>query len=220
MTPIRERIEGFDDVGSFEIPYARLPARARTAYSAEFVRWSDIAGESERSLLSRPKAGEATVRALLSAAEDAVAAHRRAHASEDRTAAEVAVPRALDELDRRDRIILSARVWTDQPQSLPVVAEQLGVSPSWVQRNQSRARARFTELLADPVHSDIARWAAELGDSLGSYAPARFVDKQLGHIGVNPRSEHARVVVPRGPVHVPRRLVRECPRSRPRWRCR
>lgn len=195
MTPIHELIEGLDEVGSFEIPYARLPARARTAYSAEFVRWSDIAGESERSLLSRPKAGRATVRALLSAAEDAVAANRRARASGDQIAVPEAVERALGELARRDRMLLSARVWPDQPRSLPVVAAKLGVSPSWVQRNLPRARAAFAELLTNPVHATIARRAVDLGASLGSYAPARFVDDELGRIGVNPGSEAARVLL-------------------------
>lgn len=195
MTPIRELIEGFDEVGSFEIPYARLPARARTAYAQEFVRWSDIGGESERSLLSRPKAGQSTVRAVLAAAEDAVAANRRARTQGVRVAPEVAVARLLDELGQRDRILLSARVWTDQPRSLTAVAEQLGLSPSSVQRIQPRALARFAELIADPVHFTIARWAAELGDSLGLYAPTRFVNDRLHRIGVDPESESARVLL-------------------------
>jgi hypothetical protein len=65
-TPLRELIVGFDDVASGAIPYARLPRRAGSDYSTEFVRWSDIAEQTVHLLLSRRRgAGEAAVGAVL-----------------------------------------------------------------------------------------------------------------------------------------------------------
>src|SRR6478752_10220853 len=63
--PINELIDGLDDIAALAIPYARLPRRAYNVFSAEFASWSDIAGQTVSALLSRPKAGEGTVRALL-----------------------------------------------------------------------------------------------------------------------------------------------------------
>jgi len=69
--PINELIDGLDDIAALAIPYARLPRRAYNVFSAQFASWSDIAGQTLSALLSRPKAGEGTVRALLTAAADA-----------------------------------------------------------------------------------------------------------------------------------------------------
>ena len=63
--PINELIDGLDDIAALAIPYARLPRRAYNVFSAQFASWSDIAGQTMSALLSRPKAGEGTVRALL-----------------------------------------------------------------------------------------------------------------------------------------------------------
>src|SRR6476646_2591973 len=79
--PINELIDGLDAIAALAIPYARLPRRAYNVFSAEFASGSDIAGQTVSALLSRPKAGEGTVRALLTAAADAVAAHRAAATS-------------------------------------------------------------------------------------------------------------------------------------------
>jgi hypothetical protein len=72
-TPLRELVAGLDDVAGLAIPYARLARRAGNVFSAEYVFWSDIAGQTVHSLLSRPMAGEGTVRAVLVAAQNTVA---------------------------------------------------------------------------------------------------------------------------------------------------
>jgi len=101
--PINELIDGLDDIAALAIPYARLPRRAYNVFSAQFASWSDIAGQTVSALLSRPKAGEGTVRALLTAAADAVAAYQAA-ATSSRVGAATAVRRLLAELDDRDQI--------------------------------------------------------------------------------------------------------------------
>ena len=68
--PITELIDGLDDIAAVAIPSARLPRRAYNVFSAQFASWSDIAGQTVSALLSRPKAGEGSVRALLTAAAD------------------------------------------------------------------------------------------------------------------------------------------------------
>jgi hypothetical protein len=192
---IRELTDGLDDVGSVAIPYASLPGRARSAFSAQFVYWSDIAGETVQSLLRTPKAGKVTVRAMLLAAEEAVARGRADRESRGPESAAAVVQRLLDQLDDRDRVMLSARVYAEQPRPLKMVAEQLGVSAGWVHRNQRRVRARFAELLADPAHREVVRRASELGDRLGTYVPRQFVDEQLRGAGIDPEGEAARVLL-------------------------
>lgn len=64
---LRDLIARLDDVGELPIPYARLPRRLGS-YSEEFPRWVDVAGQTPRELLERPKLGAAAVRALISAA--------------------------------------------------------------------------------------------------------------------------------------------------------
>ena len=75
-TSLRRLIAGLDDIAGLAIPYARLPRRASSAFAAEFACWSDIAGHTVESLLRRPRAGAATVRAVLNAAHEAVAKHQ------------------------------------------------------------------------------------------------------------------------------------------------
>jgi hypothetical protein len=146
-TPLRELVAGFGEIAALPIPYARLPRRLGT-YAQEFPRWSDVAAQTPQALLSRPKVGDAAVRALVQAAQEAVKTHRTSAAAGG-VGAEAAVARLVGQLDDFDRTILSARVWTPHPQSQRVVAERLGVHPVSVQRNQPRAQARFAELLAD-----------------------------------------------------------------------
>jgi hypothetical protein len=192
--PLRELVAGLDDVAGWAIPYARLPRRAGNAYSAQFLRWSDIAGQTVHSLLSRSGAGEGTVRALLVAAHDAVAKHELTTTGE-RVAVAAAVRRLLDELDERDRAMLSARVWTSRPLPQGTVARRLGVAKVWVHRHQPRAEARFEELLADPVHHEVSEHAAALGRRLGPYLPADVVVTELCRLDVDPDGEAAQVLL-------------------------
>jgi hypothetical protein len=72
-TPIGDLVAGFADISALQIPYARLPARARTNYAPAFARWSDLADETLTSLIKRPKGGRATVRTIIGAARAMIA---------------------------------------------------------------------------------------------------------------------------------------------------
>lgn len=182
--PIGELVAGLDTVGALAIPYARLPRRAFTAYAGEFVRWSDLAGQTVESLLERRWAGESTVKALLAAAENAVASYRAAQKAPG-VGASTAVHRLLSEMSERDVAVLAAQVWPDQPQPQSLVAEQLGVSKVWLTRNRRRIVARFGELLDDPVHRCVQESADRLCSRLGSYAPASLVAAELQGLDVD-----------------------------------
>jgi hypothetical protein len=184
-------IDGLDDVATLPIPYGRLPRRAYNNYSAQFTCWSDIAGQTVSSLLSRPKAGEATVRALLAAATDAVAAYRAA--ATHRRVGATKVQRLVSQIDERDRLLLSARLWAPHPQTQRTLAHRLGVHNAWVQRNQPRAQARLADLVADPAHREVSDYAIELGRRLGPLVPQDVVAAQLCRLEVNPSSDPAQV---------------------------
>ena len=189
-----ELVPGLNDVAALMIPYARLPTRASTAFGAEFLCWADIAGQTVDALLSRRNAGAATVRAVLAAALDVVAKQKRAATSEQ-LGANAAVQRLLSEFDERDHAMLSARVWAQPPQSHDTVAQRLGVTKVWVIRHQSRAEAKFAELLADPIHREVRAHAEELGRRLGPYLPAQIIESDLHRLGVDPDSDAAHVLL-------------------------
>jgi hypothetical protein len=153
------------------------------------------------SLLRRPRAGEATVRAVLAAAHDAVAKHQASAVKPVGPAA--AVRRLLDELDERDRFMVAARLWAQRPLPQGVVAQQLGVTKAWVNRNQPRATAKFAELLADPTHEEVGEHAAELARRLGPYTPADAVAAELRRLGQEahpPKGNHS---CPKSTTHSP-----------------
>ena len=81
------------------------------------------------------------MRALLTAAADAVAAYQAA-ATSSRVGAATAVRRLVAELDDRDRAMLSARLWAPRAESQRTLADRLGLNIAWIQRNQPRAQAR------------------------------------------------------------------------------
>lgn len=187
-------IDGLDEIADLAIPYGRLPRRAHTAYASDLRVWSDLAATSVDELLRRPKAGEATARAMVTAAKDTVRAYRGAATKGDVTAA-AAVQRLVDQLDERDRIILSTRVWATRPQPQRVVAERLGVDSVSIRRNQPRAEVRFSELLDDPWHHSVSTYARWLQARLGPYVPADVVAGELRALAVDPDSEIARVLL-------------------------
>jgi hypothetical protein len=203
-TPLRELIVGLDDVADWAIPYAQLPRRARSDYSTEFFRWSDIADQTVHSLLSRRRgAGEGTVSAVLAAARDAVVKHKLV-ATGERVGATAAVRRLLDALDDRDRAILMDRVFTPRPLTQGAVAQRHGMNKAWVRRNEPRAKARLGELLADPIHHEVTEHAEQLSRRLGPYLPANVVVAQLHGLGVDPDSEPAWVLLHLAGRYVPR----------------
>lgn len=181
--PIGELVAGLDTVGALAIPYARLPRRVHSAFAEEFVRWSDLAGQTVESLLSRRKAGASTVNALLAAAEDAVAGYRAA-AQAPRVGAPTAVKQLLSQMSERDVAVLSAQVWPDQPQPQGVIADQLGVSKAWLTRNRRRIAARFAELLDEPAHCGVREFAGQLSSRVGSYASEQLVTEELQRLGI------------------------------------
>ena len=181
-------IAGLDSVGTFAVPYARLPRRLGT-YAAEFPCWADYANQTPRALLARPKLGAAAVWALIEAGREAVRVRRETMAA-GRVGAYAAVTRMVKQLDDFDRAVLSAQVWALDPRPQREVAKQLGVHQASVGRNLPRAQARFTELLADPAHHEVAEHADELRRRLGPYVPAETVRVELRRIGVDPSSPH------------------------------
>lgn len=194
-TPLRDLVEGLEEIDAQRIPYARLPRRL-SAQSDVFVRWSDIASETPRSLLARPKVGQTAVRAVVEAAVDAVAVQRAIDGGR-RVGAVGAVEQLLGRLSESDCAVLSARVWVrcPDPRASADAAKRLGVSEVSVRRNQSRAVARFQELLAEPAHREVRDVAVGLGLRLGPYAPTDLVDAELGEAGVDPDGRVADVLL-------------------------
>ncbi len=105
VAQLRDLVPGLDTIGSFAIPYARLPRRLG-AYAEEFPRWADIASQTPQALLLRPKLGAAAVRALIGTAREAVRVSQDTLAA-GRVGAEAAVARLIGQLDDFDRAILA-----------------------------------------------------------------------------------------------------------------
>lgn len=186
--PLRDLIAGLDSVGSFAVPYARLPRKCG-AYASEFPHWADLADQTPQALLARPTLGYAAVQALIEAGRDAVRVRSETVAA-GKVGADAAVTRMLGQLDDFDRAILSARVLTMDPRLQREVAEEFGVHQASVGRNLPRARARFAELLADPAHHEVGEHAEELRRRLGPYLPADVARVELRRLGIDPSSPH------------------------------
>lgn len=193
-TPIGDLVAGFADIAALQIPYARLPARARTNYDATFVRWSDLADETLTSLIKRPKGGEATVRAIIGAARAAIATVQSPKVREDRDVA-AAVGELLACLPERDRIILARRVWAREPLAKKDVATQLGTNGTWISRHQPRAEARFAELCADPEHRRVVDQAEPLRRRLGPVTSEHHIGSALNALGIDANSEGGAMLV-------------------------
>jgi hypothetical protein len=183
---ISDLIAGLDTIGAFVIPFARLPRRLGT-YTAEFPCWADVADQTPRALLTRPKLGAAAVRALILAGRAAVQIRRDSVAA-GAVGAVAAVTRLVEQLDDFDRAILSAQDWALDPGTQREVAERCGVHQVSVGRNLPRARARFAELLADPVHHEVCDHADELRRRLGPYLQPEVARAELRRLGLDPSS--------------------------------
>lgn len=193
VAQLRDLVPGLDSIGSFAIPFARLPRRLG-AYAAEFPRWADVASQTPQALLLRPKLGDSAVRALIETAREAVRINQDTIAA-GRVGAEAAVARLIGQLDDFDRAILAALQWALDPVSKRVIAERLGVHPVSVQRNLPRAQARFAELLADPAHQEVGELADEVRCRLGPYVPAAVVGVELRRLGIEPSGQTAEVLL-------------------------
>jgi hypothetical protein len=193
VAQLRDLVTGLDSIGSFAIPFARLPRRLG-AYAEEFPRWADVASQTPQALLLRPKLGASAIRALIETAREAVRINQDTIAA-GKVGAEAAVARLIGQLDDFDRAILTALEWALDPVSKRVVAERLGVHPVSVQRNLPRAQARFAELLADPAHQEIVELADEMRCRLGPYVPADVVGVELRRLGIEPSGQTVEVLL-------------------------
>ena len=192
-TRVRDLVAGFDSIGPFAIPYARLPRRLG-AYAEQFPRWADVAGETPQKLLSRPKLGAAAVAALLRAAHDAVHAHAQA-ATAGQVTAEEAVNSVLNRLSDFDRALLAGRRWTTPPVAMTALAQQLAVAPATLSRNLPRADRRLDELLSDPIHGEVREYATQIVCQLGPLVPDDLAAAALRGLHLHPASEVARFLL-------------------------
>ena len=195
-------VEGFRKIGDLPIPFASLPGRARKAYPGFYRLWSDLADVTIADLLAH-KPGERTVAALVIAARQEVAAYRKAKARKPASPVQ-ACARLLDALDVRDRLVVTGRIIAREPTPQVEVARQAGVNnATWVVRHQSRIAARVGELLDHPAHADVIGYAEQLRTLLGSYAPASAADAALLHLGVQPISVAADLLLYAAGPYIP-----------------
>lgn len=192
-TRLGDLIAGLDTIGSFAIPYARLPRRLST-YAAEFPSWTDVADQTPHALLARPKLGAAAIRALILAGRRAVQIRRDTVAA-GRVGAPAAVTRMVEQLDDVDQVMLSMLYWAPEPASHRDVAERLGVHQVSISRNLPRARLRLAEMLADPAHHEVVEHADELRRRLGPYVPTEVVRVELRRLGFDPSSVAAEALL-------------------------
>lgn len=183
-TPIRDLIDGLDDIADQAIPYGWLPGRARTFYGPDFATWSDLADHTITSLVERPKGGLGTVRSILTAAREAVTVARSTPAGEPADAA-TATRRLIDRLTAYDYTVLSTRRWPLRPTPTREIARQLGVALVNVQRNHPRAYRRFTDLLADPAHAAVTDYAHDLRRRLGPLTDEHAARQALHDLGLD-----------------------------------
>ena len=181
---IGELVDGFAEIADQAIPYAWLPGRARTFYGTDFSTWSDLASETIDTLVNRPKGGIGTVRAIVIAAHEAVATARATRDDEPLDAA-TTISRLLDRLTAYDHGLLSARVWTLNPLTIPVTAHQLGATQVNVQRATPRAYRRLQDLLTDPAHAAVGDYAEQLRHRLGPLTREHTAARALRDLGLD-----------------------------------
>jgi len=191
---IGELVAGFDAVANLRIPYGKLPPRARSLYASRYTTWSDIAETTIAELLESRSSGVRTVASIVAAAHDAV--------SQLADSVDGPQPSLADGLDRlvagigeRDHHVLRARAWGSTQVTQERLAEELGVHPTWLWRNESRIRSRFAELLSEPGHFRIRQSADELRRRLGIYVPRETVESEIQQLGLEPTSEAARLLL-------------------------
>ncbi|MBX7451903.1 hypothetical protein GR927_28265 [Mycolicibacterium sp. 3033] len=190
---LRDLVPGFDDIGEWLIPYARLPRRL-SDYANEFVRWADIADQTPHALLQRPRVGVAAVDALVQAAHDTVHAHAQA-AIARQDSAEQAVTAVLGRLTDFDRALLEGRRWCYPPVLTATLAEELGVAGATLSRNLPRAERRLAELLNDPLHSAVCDYATRLAKQLGPLLPDDLVEATLRGLRIDPAGQTAQFLL-------------------------
>lgn len=208
-------VAGLEEIGSIPIPYARLPGRAASTYRPHYTYWADLTDEPMEDLMALRGAGERTLRATVAAAIETVAAHR-AGRSRRRRSALTAARILLDRLDPVDRTMLTRLVFPIDPvprEHAALIADELGVDPTWFERHRPRAKRRFAEMLAEPAHGDVLRRADALRTALGPYTPGHRVSDHLRELRLDPGGAEAQMYLyiagpyaPRGDWHENRAL--------------
>lgn len=193
-TPVVELVDGLAEIGGHQIPYGWLPVRAHSAYAAEFTVWSDLAAETIPTLVERPYAGEATVRAVLLMARESVERNRSAASSCSSSLPSV-LTRFIERFDDYDRLVLSARGWALRPQSIGDTATRLGVAKVNIHRNEPRSYQRFQDLLTEPWHNPITQAAAQLRARLGALTTESTTAAALTTLGLDMGSEGAQIAL-------------------------
>ena len=193
-TRIGDLVPDFDTIAAAAIPYARLPRRLGD-YAPQFRNWADIADQTPRTLLRRPKFGDAAVAALLHAARDTVHAHAQAAALSGPVSAEQAMTALLDRLTDFDRAVLDARRWRQPPVTTTDLAHELGTSGTSIARSQPRADQRLAELLDDPLHAAVRDHAARLAGQLGPLLPDDLTTAALRGLRLDPAGQPARLLL-------------------------
>lgn len=193
-TPIAKLIGGFAEIGQHQIPYGWLPVRAHSAYGGEFTVWSDLGGETISTLLGRPFAGEATIRAVLLTARESVARNRSAQRPSSSSLPAV-LSRFIERFDDYDRILLSARAWALRPRSIEETSRQLGVAKVNIHRNERRSYLRFQDLLNEPWHEPVAQAAMQVRTCLGALTCEDTAAEALARFGLVLGSDAGQIVM-------------------------
>ncbi|MCV7022808.1 hypothetical protein H7I77_05500 [Mycolicibacterium novocastrense] len=195
QTPVRELLDGFDQIAPLPVPYDWLPGRAETFYGDRFQVWSDLADETIESLVNRPKGGIGTVRAILIAGWEAAARAQAILPPDAAADVTTAVSLLVDRLTDYDYQLLAARGWALHPTTVPVTAEQLGVTQINVTRNLPRAYARFKSLLPELAHAVITECAEQLGRLLGTLTRRPVAEAALQGFGVDQSGDAGQILL-------------------------
>jgi len=208
-TPLRDLVDGFDDIAHQGLPYNWLPRRARTIFGPDLT-WSELAEETINSLATRPpRTGLTVVRALLTTARDTVAAARSAPTGQ-REDPQTAIRRMLTRLPHHDYALLAARGWTLRPASAPVTARQLGGSAVQVQRQTPRAYSRLRDLLAEPAHAIVGEYATTLRARLGSLTQEDTARSELDDLGLDIATDLGQLLLHLAGPFTPKGIWLEC----------
>ncbi|MUL48455.1 hypothetical protein FZI85_27300 [Mycobacterium sp. CBMA293] len=200
---LRAIVPDIDDVAGQLIPYARIGGRAPKTYGTQYRVWGDVAGEKLSYLLTHRGASVRTLQRLIDGARDAVAASRMAQIRRG-LPLDAAVLELLARLDVHDREALAGRVWAANPVPPDRLERDMGVYSGWIGRHLARARRRFFEVLAEPLHEPVAKAVAGLRTHFGPYVPTSMVEARLRASGVDPRTEVARVLLFAAGPYTPR----------------
>jgi hypothetical protein len=120
---------------------------------------------------------------------------RRDTLAAGRVGAPAAVTRLVEQLNDFDRALLETQDWALDRGFYRDLIQRFGVHQASITRNLPRARARLTELLADPAHHEVGEHADELCRRLGPYLPTEVARAALRRLGFDPSSSIAEALL-------------------------